>query len=107
MGVPVLPFAIGLYLPLQLSTGMMLGGLSRFFIEKKADEHQIQRGILASSGLVAGDACFGVIVALLTVLKIIPATAKAMLPQEFSLFFYILLGAFLAGITLIKKTKKS
>jgi putative OPT family oligopeptide transporter len=107
MGVPVLPFAIGLYLPLQLSTGMMLGGLSRLFIQKKADEHQIQRGILASSGLVAGDACFGVIIALLTVLKIIPATAKSLLPQEFSLFFYILLGVFLIGITLIKKTKKS
>lgn len=35
LGIPVLPFAIGLYLPIHLSTGIMAGGLVRLYFEKK------------------------------------------------------------------------
>ena len=35
LGIPVLPFAVGLYLPIHLSTPMMIGGLVRLFLEKK------------------------------------------------------------------------
>lgn len=104
--VPVLPFAIGLYLPLPLTASMMIGGLFRFFLDKKASKDQIQRGILASSGLVAGDACMGVIIAALAVLKIIPATKTALLPQSFSLIFYLILGIVLSVITLLTKRVK-
>lgn len=84
--LPILPFALGLYLPLSLSTAMMLGGIVSFLVKKKERTTHMttasEKGILAASGLVAGDACTGVVVALLTVLGIIPATQQAFFPTQ-------------------------
>ncbi|MBS0620736.1 MAG: oligopeptide transporter, OPT family [Verrucomicrobia bacterium] len=90
--LPVLPFAIGLYLPFSLSTGMLVGGLASAFV-KKHDSHKTahDRGTLASSGLVAGDACMGVLIALMTVAGWIPADGPSLLPDWFSLACYGLL----------------
>ena len=67
LGVSSLPFAIGLYLPLSLSTPIMTGGLISLFINKFAKDGSGKRknenGILFSSGLVAGDALIAVLVA--------------------------------------------
>ncbi|NOY87897.1 MAG: oligopeptide transporter, OPT family [FCB group bacterium] len=67
LGISSLPFAIGLYLPLSLSTPIMAGGLIAFIIKKfsKKDEAKLknEQGLLFSSGLVAGDALIGVLVA--------------------------------------------
>ena len=67
LGISSLPFAIGLYLPLSLSTPIMAGGLIAMIIAKisKKDEVKLnkERGILFSSGIVAGDALIGVMVA--------------------------------------------
>ncbi|MEG1254287.1 oligopeptide transporter, OPT family [Clostridium sp.] len=68
-GLPVLPVALGLYLPIHLSAGILSGGIIRIFVEKrfKKDESvmkdKVERGILISSGLVAGDALMGIVVA--------------------------------------------
>lgn len=40
IGIPVLPFAVGLYLPLHLSTGIMAGGMMRLYFEKKKGEEK-------------------------------------------------------------------
>ncbi len=99
--LPILPFAIGLYLPLSLSTSMMVGGIISFFVKKKQKtEDPHERGVLASSGLVAGDACIGVLVALLTVAGFIPADAKPYLPDFFSVLIYALLALGLGWICL-------
>jgi len=67
LGVSSLPFAIGLYLPLSLSTPIMAGGLVSFLVNKFAKDGTQKRknenGILFSSGLVAGDALIAVLVA--------------------------------------------
>ncbi len=67
LGVSSLPFAIGLYLPLSLSTPIMTGGLIAWFIKKISKESNFksrnEHGILFASGLVAGDALIGVLVA--------------------------------------------
>ncbi len=64
LGISSLPFAIGMYLPLSLSTPIMLGGLIALLIQKRfhGDEYKNKHegGILFSSGLVAGDALIGV-----------------------------------------------
>ena len=62
MKVPVLPFAIGLYLPISLNTAIMVGGIVCYIVKKttKSDK-ATERGVLVSSGLVAGDACMGVL----------------------------------------------
>ena len=80
LGIPVLPFAIGLYLPIYLSVPMMLGGALRWFLEKrkyaseKAKNSTVQSGVLYSSGLIAGEGIVGI---LLAVLAIIPAGVSA------------------------------
>src|SRR5579872_6218561 len=64
--VPVLAFAIGLYLPLSLSTATMVGGLVRAYVNRKDEsEHTQERGILLASGLIGGDACIGIAIAVL------------------------------------------
>jgi len=69
LGIGALPFAIGLYLPLNLSTPIMLGGIVAWIIGKKVSPEKAEarnmQGVLFSSGLVAGDALMGVVVAFL------------------------------------------
>ncbi|MDD6207105.1 MAG: oligopeptide transporter, OPT family [Clostridiales bacterium] len=67
LAVPILPFAIGLYLPVQTSACIMIGGLLRAYTEKRG--LSVSRGILCSSGLIAGEGLMGV---LLAVFELIP-----------------------------------
>ncbi len=65
LGVSSLPVAIGLYLPLSLSTPIMTGGLVAWLVKRKSTKEQYEkrnlRGILFASGMVAGDGLFGVV----------------------------------------------
>lgn len=67
LGISSLPFAIGLYLPLSLSTPIMTGGLIALLVKKyvKKEEYKEKNlaGTLFASGMVAGDALIGVAVA--------------------------------------------
>jgi len=71
IGIPVLPVAIGVYLPIHLSTPIFLGGLLRFFFDKKGEEGKTvtEKGVLYGSGLIAGEGLIGI---LLAVFAIIP-----------------------------------
>ncbi len=91
--LPILPFAIGLYLPLSLSTGTMVGGLVSLCVKRKEKNTAANdRGILTASGFVAGDACTGVIIALLTVGGLVPATAAGYFPGWVSIIVYAALA---------------
>ncbi|SHH38095.1 OPT family oligopeptide transporter [Tepidibacter thalassicus] len=74
IGLPVLPFAVGLYLPIHLSTPAIIGGFIRGIVDKKFSGHEgdIRResGVLLSSGMVAGDALMGVLLAIFAVIKV-------------------------------------
>ncbi len=76
LGIPVLPFAIGLYLPIHLSTGIMAGGLVRLYFEKKkkiSEEKRkdaIDRGILYTSGLIAGEGLVGILLAVFAIVNV-------------------------------------
>ncbi len=67
LGVPSLPFAVGLYLPVRLSTPIMVGGLLRLIGERTRSEvlrhDRRERGTLYSSGLIAGGGVLGLVVA--------------------------------------------
>ncbi len=69
LGISALPFAIGLYLPLSLSLPIMVGALVYSIIQRTASGESLkvreEKGILFSSGLVAGDALVGVLIAFL------------------------------------------
>ena len=99
--LPILPFAIGLYLPLSLSTGAMVGGLASLWVKKtQKSSNANDRGVLAASGLVAGDACVGVIIALLTVGGLVPASSNGILPDWVSLVVYAALAIVLGWFAL-------
>lgn len=99
--IPILPFALGLYLPLSLTTPVMIGGVVSAFVKHRTKDKEIfQRGVLTSSGLVAGDACTGVLLALLSVAGWLNPNAKPMLPDIFSLIVFILLALGLGWFTL-------
>ncbi len=72
LGIPVLPFAIGVYLPVQLNACIMVGGIVRLVFDKmkkeeKAKEKIISDGILFCSGMIAGEGLVGILLALLAV----------------------------------------
>ena len=73
IGIPVLPFAIGIYLPVQLNACIMVGGLVRLALDKlckKNKEAVVNDGILFSSGMIAGEGLVGIALALLAVFKV-------------------------------------
>lgn len=74
IGIPVLPFAIGVYLPVQLNACIMVGGLVRLLINRTKDkEHKkrsINKGVLFCSGMIAGEGLIGILLALLAVFNV-------------------------------------
>ncbi|MBP1948007.1 OPT family oligopeptide transporter [Virgibacillus litoralis] len=79
-GIGSLPFAVGLYLPIHLTSPIMAGGLinaiiSRSTKDKDEFKEKNERGILLASGYIAGEALMGVIVAL-------AVTAGVVFPSE-------------------------
>jgi putative OPT family oligopeptide transporter len=68
-GVRSLPFAVGAYLPLSTSSPIFIGGLVKWIVDKKKnskeEESEIGPGALFSSGLIAGGALTGILIAIL------------------------------------------
>jgi putative OPT family oligopeptide transporter len=66
--IPVLPFAVGVYLPLDTMAAVFLGGLLRWALTRKQAparaERRRERGVLFGSGLVGGGGLTGVLLAL-------------------------------------------
>ncbi len=92
VGIPVLPFAIGVYLPVQLNACIMIGGLVRLMLDKlnrkKEDKEKIVNdGILFCSGMIAGEGLVGIVLALLAVIgvdKMIDLSAVLNIPVAVS-----------------------
>jgi putative OPT family oligopeptide transporter len=86
IGVPVLPFAIGIYLPIHLNACIMVGGVVRLALDKikgKARrEKVVSDGILFSSGMIAGEGIIGIALALVAIFGI---GAKIDLAARFNL----------------------
>jgi putative OPT family oligopeptide transporter len=69
--VPVLAAAVGIYLPLDVTMPIFLGGILAYFVERTAGkpvdpndhERMHQDGVLFSSGLITGEALMGIAVA--------------------------------------------
>jgi putative OPT family oligopeptide transporter len=68
--IPSLPFAVGIYLPLSTMSPVFIGGIIRYFVEKRKQrevenfaEKQTDIGVLLGSGLIAGEGIMGILVA--------------------------------------------
>lgn len=72
--LPVLPFAVGLYLPIYLSTPIYIGGIIRWATEKfffkdntEKNKNSVDKGILYCSGMIAGEGIIGILLAVFAV----------------------------------------
>ena len=99
--MPVMPFAVGMYLPFSLSAGIMAGGVVRILVEKrkgteKEKKARTDRGLLFTSGMIAGEGIVGILLAVFAVFKIdSKIVLPFQLPQIGSLFLFIALLALL------------
>lgn len=109
LGISSLPVAIGLYLPLSLSSPIMIGGMVAWFIRKSSNDKEYKErnegGVLFSSGLVAGYSIIGVITAFMlgasgSYMDFYDAHDKVFdrLSGSFSPFLSLILFAVLAAI---------
>ena len=112
IGIPVLPFAIGVYLPVQLNACIMVGGLIRLALDKikgKKAEHKeeiVNDGILFCSGMIAGEGLVGIVLALLAVFgvdKALNLSEKLGIPASVSDLGGLLLFALIV-LTVLKFT---
>jgi uncharacterized oligopeptide transporter (OPT) family protein len=70
VGVPALAFALGMYLPIQLNTAILLGGFLAYLVAKSAKDERVakergERGVLVASGYIAGGSIAGVVAAVI------------------------------------------
>ncbi|MEG1255426.1 oligopeptide transporter, OPT family [Clostridium sp.] len=102
-GLSILPVALGIYLPITLNATIFIGGCIREIVERKfAKEKErkaevVEKGTLLASGLVAGDALMGIVVAGFATLNINIAFGKNFLTgitqsNLFACVMFLLLG---------------
>ncbi|MDE7074895.1 MAG: OPT/YSL family transporter, partial [Odoribacter sp.] len=70
IGVPALAFALGMFIPLDLNTPLLVGGLVSWFVSTRSKDEKLnkmrrERGTLIASGFIAGGALMGVVSAVL------------------------------------------
>lgn len=70
IGVPALAFALGMFIPLELNTPLLIGGLVNWYVTTRSKDEAInkargERGTLIASGFIAGGALMGVVSAIL------------------------------------------
>lgn len=101
LGVPALAFCLGMFLPLELNTPMLVGGLINWFVNHSSKDAAVcrarnDRGTLIASGLIAGGALFGVfaVITLMCGMEA-PKNGHELQPQLLGLVAYALLIAYL------------
>lgn len=111
IGIPVLPVAIGLYLPIYLSVPIMIGGLIRLFFEKrkwkdkKRQEDVVSNGILFSSGMIAGEGLVGILLAVFVVFHLDLNLGFSLGNVGACVFFALLIAIMIMIITKKKKVQ--
>ena len=114
VGISALPVAIGLYLPLELSSTIMLGGLARLFLDKRKAKKGIKEknadasdGILFCSGMIAGEGLVGILLAILAVLGIDTALNLSGIIDTGWIGGVVLLGIMVAMVVYVSRDKKN
>ena len=96
-GLPILAVALGIYLPITLNTALFAGGIIRDLVERKFKDDSegksdaVEKGILLSSGLVAGDAITGIVIGIFAALNISINFGSKILPESNIITFVIFL----------------
>lgn len=66
LGIPALAFALGMFIPLELNTPLVIGGLISWYVSSRSKDAQVNKarqdmGTLLASGFIAGGALMGVV----------------------------------------------
>ena len=113
LGVPVLPFALGMFIPLQLNVPLLIGGTVNWFVSSRSKDVALnnartERGTLLASGFIAGGALMGVVAAGIKFAGFNPALPELWTASAYSeilgVVMYIALIAYLVLASL--KVKK-
>jgi putative OPT family oligopeptide transporter len=96
--VPVLAFALGLYLPLKLSATVLAGGLLAALAEKHSRGRGSKEGLLCAAGLITGEALVGILLAMPIALS---SVWPAVSPDPLLLFSSPPLGAWPGLVALV------
>ena len=116
VGIPVLPFAIGVYLPVQLNACIMIGGLVRLAIDrlKRSEEEKtkiVNNGILFCSGMIAGEGLVGILFAFFAIFgldKVIDLSVRfGISPLVSNIGGIILLGIIILSVLKFSVWKKN
>ena len=80
--VPALPFALGMFIPIDLNIPLLIGGAISWFVssrskDKKLNDARYNRGTLIASGFIAGGALMGVVSAILKFAKVDAMATKS------------------------------
>jgi putative OPT family oligopeptide transporter len=114
LGIPVLPVGIGLYLPIYLSTPIAVGGFIRGILDRmsKKNEEQVSQqqevGILFSSGLIAGEALMGLLLAMFAYFNVhVALFDKPPISNGWTLVLFLLVAAVLCFYTFRKPKEEN
>jgi len=103
-GLPALPFALGIYLPLSTLAAVFVGGCVRRFVERRAPQRlDVESGVLCASGFVAGEGLAGVGIAAWTYF----AGKRAPVVHEPSAAFVALAVFAVAVVVLARSTRRA
>ena len=112
LGVPALAFCLGMFLPLQLNTPMLVGGLVSWLVGRSSKDAAVararaDRGTLVASGLIAGGALFGVFSAITILCGVpTPTNGHEFLPQILGIVAYAAIIIFLYAASCATDKKK-
>ena len=104
LGVPSLAFSLGMFIPLQLNTPILIGGLISWFVSTRSKNEEVNKarlehGTLIASGFIAGGALLGVVSAGMRFAGFeytCPWGGNEVLMQSLGLLVYVLLIAWFA-----------
>ena len=99
---PVMPVAVGIYLPLSLGVPIFVGGIFRWLVGRargsKVEEKPTDAGVLGAAGLIAGEALMGIVFAGLIVANKAPSIGFSSNILGVILLAGILVWLYLTGV---------
>jgi uncharacterized oligopeptide transporter (OPT) family protein len=103
IGVPALPFSLGMFIPMSLNAPLVVGGLVAWFVSNRSKDEALNkarfdRGTLIASGFIAGGALMGVLTATLKFMDVqweMTAWKESDAAQYVALAVYVVLIAYM------------
>ena len=111
--IPALPFALGMFIPIDLNLPLLVGGGISWFVGSRSKDAKVnaerqEKGTLIASGFIAGGALMGVVSAILKFanVNVYLTDWQAMFGEDIAIIPYIALIVFMIGVAMKVNDKK-